>query len=139
MIGTYSATVTSEFIERRDRMAPEFNAGVFGADAEFPEHHQAEIDPEQTLNESWEYDTYHSGLGATLDYKMYAAAGIHVSAAIQRAIRSGKTEKLVIWRWKPFYAELKEGMDVEYEILGVVDAKEALSKLNRENRFTFDL
>ena len=139
MIGTYKAVVTAEFIERRDKMAPEFNAGIFGADAEFPEHHQAEIDPEQELHESWEYDTYHYEMDSNLDYKMYSQTGIHISKAIQRVIRKGITQKLVIWRWLPFYEELTEGMEVEYEILGIVDAKEALSKLNKENRFKFKL
>ena len=137
MIGTYMATVSEEFIERRDRMAPEFNAGVFGADAEFPEHHQVEIDPSQTLNEGWEYDTYHADLNLALDYKMYSKDGIHISAAIQRAIRAGKVDSLVIWRWQPYYQELKPGMKVKYEIMDVVDAKEALRKINSQNRFTF--
>lgn len=139
MIGTYKAVVTAEFIKYRDEMSQVFNAGIFGADAEFPEHHQAEIDPEQELNESWEYDTYHYEMDSNLDYKMYSQTGIHISKAIQRVIRKGITQKLVIWRWLPFYVELTEGMEVEYEILGIVDAKEALSKLNKENRFNFKL
>ena len=139
MIGTYSSTITKAFIERRNEMAPKFNAGVFGADAEFPEHHQVEIDPEQSVNESWHFDTYHSGIKAALDYKMYSHQGIHISTAIQRCIREGWIDKLVVWRWVPWYTELKEGMEVEYEILGLVDAKKSLSQLNRDNRFKYIL
>ena len=138
MIGIYSGKISRAFINRRDEMAPQLNAGVFGADAEFPEHHQVEIDPEQTMNESWHYDTNHSDMGA-LDYKMYCKYGIHVSTAIQRCIREGRTDKLVIWRWLPFYSELKAGHEAAYEILGIVDAKESLSKLNSDNRFVFKL
>lgn len=136
MIGTYKATVTPEFIQHRNRQAPKYNAGVFGADAEFPEHHQVTIDAEQTLHEAWEYDTYHSGMDSRLDYKMYSQAGIHISPAIQRAIKANKTDKLVIWRWID-YTELREGMEVEYEILGIVDAKESIRNLDRHNRFEF--
>jgi len=60
MIGIHQGVVSKEFIERRDIMAPVFNAGIFGADAEFPEHHQSEIDSMQELNETYHYDTYHS-------------------------------------------------------------------------------
>lgn len=136
MIGTYTGVVSEEFIERRDRMAPGFNAGVFGADAEFPEHHQAEVDPNQTLHEGWEYDTYNSELNLAIDYKMYSKDGIHISPKIQGAIRRGKIDSLAIWRWLPYYHELEPGLKVEYEILAIVDAKEALSKINSKNRFT---
>lgn len=137
MIGTYKATVTPEFIQHRNRQAPKYNAGVFGADAEFPEHHQVTIDEEQILYEKWEYDTYHTGLECSMDYKMHSHSGIHVSPAIQRVITAGKTDKLVIWRWLPEYVELEAGMEVEYEILAIVDAKESIRNLDRHNRFEF--
>ncbi len=139
MIGIHQGVVSKEFIERRDIMAPVFNAGIFGADAEFPEHHQSEIDSMQELNETYHYDTYHSGLSASLDYKMHSQKGVHISTSIQKCIKEDVLDKLVIWRWIPFYTELKEGMRVKYEILAIVDAKEALNQLNEENRFTFPL
>lgn len=139
LVGIYAGIVSPEFIAHRDRKAPSYNAGIFGADAEFPEYHQVEIDPMQTLFEGWEYDTDHSVLHLALDYKMYSQDGIHVSKPIQRAIKKGKTDALVIWRWLPEYKELQAWMQVKYEILGIVDAKEALKKLNAKNRFTFKL
>ena len=139
MIGIYQGVVSKEFIKRRDIMAPVFKQGIFGADAEFPEHHQADIDDQQELNETYHYDTYHSGLSASLDYKMHSQKGVHISKSIQKCIKEDVLDKLVIWRWLPFYIELKEGMRVKYEILAIVDAKEALNELNEENRFTFPL
>ena len=70
---------------------------------------------------------------------MYSQKGVHISASIQKCIKEDVLDKLVIWRWLPFYTELKEGMRVKYEILAIVDAKEALNQLNEENRFKFTL
>lgn len=134
VIGIYKAIVTDDFIEHRNRMAPKYNAGIFGADAEFPEMHQCKIDDDQTLYEKWHYDTYHTPTSSAWDYKMYSHAGIHISRAIQNVIMAGKTDSLVIWRWLPEYTQLEVGMEVEYEIMAIVDAKEALAKLV-DNRF----
>jgi hypothetical protein len=135
VIGKFKAIVTDDFIEHRDRMAPKYNAGVFGADAEFPEYHQCKTDPDQEIYKDWHYDTYHTPTSSAWDYKMHSQNGIHVSPAIQRVIKSGKTDCLVIWRWIPEYTQLEAGMEVEYEIMEIVDAKLALEKLNYDNRF----
>lgn len=139
MIGIYEAVVGNTFIAHRDNMAPLYAMKEFGADAEFPEHHQAATDSMQELNETWHYDTYHAGLSKSLDYKMYSKNGVHISKDIKRVIEEGVTDELVIWRWLPSYKLLEAGMRVYYEILGLVDAKVAISQLNEKNRFTFRL
>ena len=150
MIGTYTGIVTAEFIKRRDYMVsqPNWNAGIRGADAEFPEWHQALIDPNQTLYEEWEWDTNHSLYG-TLDYKQFAKPGIKISSPIIKVIKQDKTENLPIWRWSNGnrWVELTEGMEVSYDIMGVVNARQAVDRLENvlnpktnkiEKRFTFD-
>ena len=140
MLGTYTGIVTAEFIKRRDIMVsqPNWKAGIMGADAEFPEQHQAMIDLDQTLYEGWQYDTIHSEYG-NVDYKQYSQAGVKISPAIKRVIEQGITDNLAIWKWSNGnrWVELKEGMEVSYNIIGIRDAKECISKLNHENRFTF--
>jgi hypothetical protein len=150
MLGTYTGIVTEEFIKRRDYMVsqPNWNAGIRGADAEFPEWHQALIDPNQTLHEGWEWDTNHL-LYETLDYKQFAKPGVKISPAIKKMIEQGRTKNLPIWRWSNgnLWVELKEGMEVSYDIIGVVNARQALYRLKNvrnpktnkmEKRFTFD-
>ena len=136
----YKGIPTKEFIEQRDeKIAVDNNPNPdFRWDSEFPEFHQAEIDPKQTIYEGFEFDTIHEDLG-NLDYKMYSQSGVHVSKYIQRQVAAGKIDKFVVWMWVKPWEKLKEGMPVEYEILGQVDAKEAVKKINEENRFTFPL
>jgi hypothetical protein len=140
MLGTYTGIVTAEFIKRRDYMVsqPNWKAGIRGADAEFPEWHQALIDPNQTLYEGWEWDTNHLLYG-TQDYKQFSQAGVLISPDIQKVIEQDITDNLAIWEWSNGnrWVELKEGMEVSYDIIGIRDAKECISKLNHENRFTF--
>jgi len=78
------------------------------------------------------------------DFKQYAKSGIHVGPHPQRWVKEGKIQDFVIWKWLPnnFYAgrwseRFTLGSTVEFEILGIVDAKEALQTLE-ENRFKYD-
>lgn len=144
--GCYSATVTPEFIARRDKMVEHLDAGIRGANCEFPEHDQARRDPNQVLSKDGEmrYDTMHLVDNVTLDYKQYAKSGVHISPFIKRSILLGHTQKLVIWKWRPnnFAPDLNENTQVSYEILGVVDAKEAVDNLeyvDGKQRFKFPL
>jgi hypothetical protein len=137
----YNLIPSEEFIRRRDaKIAADKNPATapFRWDSEAVEWHQCEIDPKQTMNESWHYDTNHEVLGH-VDYKMYSKAGVHVSTHIQKQIAEGNIDTLVIWMWVKPWEPLKVGMPVEYEILGQVKAKDVLSKINSENRFTFPL
>jgi len=136
----FKGTVTAEFIARRDSKAPGFVAGVRGADAEFIEHHQALIDPFQTLYEGYEFDTKHSVLG-NIDYKQYSKAGIKLGEYTQQQIRGGKVQYIGVWRWLPnnLWEELHEGKVVQYEILDYIDANKAIEHLDDDNRFPFDI
>lgn len=135
----YKAKVDKTFIAHRNKIAPHRNAGIRGADCEFVEYHQAKVDPMQTINEKWEWDTTHSILG-NIDYKQYSKNGIHVSIAIQEQIKKGNIHVLGIWQWYPNnkYVELQEGMVIQYKILDFVDAKSALASIDKEtNRFKY--
>jgi len=139
LVGTYKTTTTQKFIDHRDRRAPEYTQGIFGADCELPEHHQCEIDPKQTLHEGAAFDTTHEDLDS-LDYKLYSQEGVHLRPWIQKQISAGLIKHLVIWKWKNGYKELYLNQEVEYIILGVVDAKLALEQVKRNgnNRFDFN-
>jgi hypothetical protein len=137
----FKGTVNKEFIEQRNiKVAKDKNRNpYFRWDCEFVEHHQAAVDRFQTLYEGFEYDTKHEHLG-NLDYKIYSKAGVHISDYIQKQVKNGLIDYFAIWSWaKPWGDPLEEGQVVEYDILGHVDAKEAIKQLNEENRFTFPL
>ena len=137
----YRYIPTQEFITQRNaKIKADKNqkTAPFRWDAEAVEWHQCDIDPKQTMYEGWHYDTNHDDLGH-VDYKMYAKAGVHVSEAIQRQIREGNIDTLIVWQWTlPWRDPLKEGMPVDYDILGQIDAKEAFNKIDtKTNRFIF--
>ncbi len=136
----FKGIVDRAFINYRNKIMHSRAAGIRGADSEFPEYHQCQVDPCQTLNNSWVFDTVHTKLG-NVDYKNFSKDGVHVSTAIQKQIIAGNIDYLGIWKWLPNnrWIELKEGMTVEYEILDYVDAKEAIKYLNKDNRFLYPL
>ena len=136
----FKGIVDRAFINYRNKIMHSRAAGIRGADSEFPEYHQCQVDPCQTLNNSWVFDTVHTKLG-NVDYKNFSQDGVHVSTAIQKQIIAGNIDYLGIWKWLPNnrWIELKEGMTVEYEILDYVDAKEAIKYLNKDNRFLYPL
>lgn len=137
----FKGKVTKEFIEQRNvKVNKDSNPNpYFRWDSEFVENHQAAVDRFQTLYEGFEYDTVHEHLG-NLDYKLYAKAGVHISPYIQEQVKKGLIDYFAIWSWaKPWEGPLEEGQTVEYDILGHVDAKEAIAQLNSQNRFTFPL
>ena len=137
----FKGTVKKEFIDQRNvKVAKDKNKNpYFRWDCEWVENHQASVDQFQTLYEGFEYDTTHEHLG-NLDYKIYAKAGVHISEYIQNQVKKGKIDYFAIWSWaKPWEDPLEEGQVVEYDILGHVDAKEAIKNLNEQNRFTFPL
>lgn len=137
----FKGKVTKEFVEQRnEKIAKDKNPNPeFRWDCEWVEHHQAAVDQFQTLYEGFEYDTHHAHLG-NLDYKCYSKSGVHISSYIQRQVAQGKIDYFAIWSWaKPWNGPLEEGQMVEYDILGHVDAKEAVKHLNEKNRFTYPL
>lgn len=137
----FKAKVDKTFIIQRDKKISEDNRPnpYFRWDSEFVEFHQVKVDKFQTLYDGYEYDTYHEILGA-VDYKMYSKSGVHVSEYIQKQIKAGKIDQLGIWMWsRPWSGPLEENQVVEYEILDYVDAKEALKRINENNRFTYPL
>ena len=145
--GVYESVVTHEFIERRDAII----AGILkkGKDTkldlirryncEWPEHHQATIDPNQTLYEGNQYDTIHTKLG-NCDYKQYAKIGIHIGKFIQKQVNNNKIDNFVIWKWYPnnWSVTLEENKNVTYEIIGVINAKFALKFLDHGDRFPYE-
>jgi len=155
MLGKYKAKVWPEFIVRRDKRVTEDlisdkkkgikstkGQHIFRKDAEFPEYHQPMIDKNQIHAPESEkrWDTNHTTLGH-LDYKQDAKAGVHVSPWIQERIEEGHIDYLVIWKWLPFglHHVLTEDYVVEYEIIAIVNAKEALELLKKSenNRFNW--
>ena len=138
----YSYTPTKEFIDRRNDQVREDDRDdvnpYFQWDSEAPEWHQSDIDPKQTRYEGYEYDTDHEDLGHC-DYKMYSKAGVKLSPYIQKQINEGNIDTLIIWKWCDRYKQLEEGIPVDYEIVGHVNAKDALAQINLENRFPFPL
>ena len=144
---TFKGIVTQEFIDRRDAIVAKRKAGrdkhvpikdlIRRWDSEFPEHHQVSIDPKQTLYEGWKIDVIHEVFKRT-DYKLYAKAGVHVSNEIQKVAIAGEVDTFAIWTWTRGYKPLVAGMEVEYDILGHVNAQEAVKKI-KNNRFPFPL
>ena len=151
LLGHYKAKVSPEFIKRRDKIISEelkkphnkdktANDIYYRWDAELPEHHQSAIDNLQELYEGIEYDTTHRIL-KNLDYKQNSKEGVHVSNYIQEQIAKNKIQYLVIWEWLPnnFHRVLIENNVVEYKIIAIVNAKEALELLKKSenNRFNW--
>jgi len=137
LVGRYKGTVNQKFIDHCNRKAADYTRGIFGVECEFPEHHQCEIDPKQTLHEGATFDTTHEDL-ETLDYKLYSQEGVHVSPWIQKQIAAGRIKNLVVWKWTNGYKRLYLNDEVEYTILGVVDAKLALEHIKRNGNDRFD-
>lgn len=132
---------SKEFISQRDAKVKqdERDNPHFFWDSELPEWHQCEVDPKQTMYPGWYFDTIHEDLGH-IDYKLYSKAGVHVSKAIQNQVKTGNIDYFGIWMWANGHKQLKEGVEVEYDLLGFVDAKEALKLLDpKTNRFEFNL
>lgn len=129
LIGRYTGIVTAEFIKSRDIQAPKLKKGIFGADSEFPEWHQCQFDPNQTLKDGIKYDTLHTIL-QKLDYKINSKDGPYISPWIQK---EGKADYYIIWEWTHGYIELYENQTVTYDIVAIVPAKGI--KFNSENRF----
>ena len=70
---------------------------------------------------------------------MYSKAGVKLSPYIQKQINESNIDTLIIWKWCDRYKQLEEGIPVDYEIIGHVNAKDALAQINFENRFPFPL
>jgi len=151
LLGNYKTKVSKDFIQRRDKKIADAlknpkNKGkskedfYYRWDAELPEHHQSAIDNLQELYEGFEYDTTHRIL-KNLDYKQNSKSGVHVSDYIQEQIAKNNVQYLVIWEWMPhnLHRVLKEDSVVEYKIIAVVNAKEALELLKKSgnNRFNW--
>lgn len=136
-LGPHHGKACSTFVSQRNINAPRYKMGIFGADCEFPEFHQSQIDPDQTLYKGWHYDTNHRVLGH-LDYKLLSSKGVHVSDSIKKQIANGNIQYLVIWKWKHQYKEIYLNQEVEYILLGIVDAKLALEHLKSANYFDYN-
>lgn len=124
---SYMAKPSKDFIEYRDGKAKEWSPRR--ADAEYPEYHQQQIDPKQTkyTQNTYAADTIWEGHGVC-DYKQFAKAGFKISDNTQKSILNGTTQKIVVWRWSNGnrWDPLQEGKSVGYDIMGIVDAQEAL-------------
>ena len=132
----FTAIVHKEFIERRNEQAKGDSRPnpYFYWDSEFVEHHQALVNPAQTLVETWEYDCDDKQLGR-VDYKQYAKAGVKVSHPIQGVVKRNGVDKFIIWQWTKGWKKLEVGMEVEYDILGVVNAQEACTHLKHDGTY----
>ena len=139
---TFKGIPDSTFIKNRDIKKEVYEKGIRGADCEFPEYHQGQVDDEQTnYLESVEIDNIHTKY-RVLDYKQFAKAGVHLSQFTQNQIREGKINYIVVWKWADNnrYKTLVEGESVGYEILAYVPAKWALANLDKTtNRFPFEI
>lgn len=129
---SFMATPDKDFIKERDKKANLWSPRR--ADAEFPEWHQVLIDPlqEKYFNkkgEVYDADVVHKKLGIC-EYKQFAKAGFKISNNTEKAIIAGIVEKIIVWRWSNNnrWDPLQEGKSVGYDIVGIVDAKEALEK-----------
>ena len=132
----------STFIKNRDKKKDDYEAGIRGADCEFPEYHQGQVDDKQTNHlTSIAIDNTHTDLGV-LDYKQFAKAGVKMESFTQEQIEKENINYIVVWRWSNNnrYKTLVEGESIGYEILEYVDAKWALENLDKEtNRFPFEI
>ena len=129
---SFMAAPDKDFIKERDQKSEWWSPRR--ADAEFPEWHQIQIDPLQKKyfnekGEVYDADVIHEKYGIC-DYKQFAKAGFKVSGNTEKAIKAGIVENIIVWRWsnKNRWDPLQEGKSVGYDIVGIVDAKEALEK-----------
>ena len=128
---SFMAVPDKDFIKERDKKAPKYNAGSRGADAEFPEWHQIQIDPlqEKYFDENgkvYDADVIHKTHGIC-EYKQYAKDGFQLSENTVESIQKKIAKKIIVWRWSNNnrWDPLEEGKSVGYEIMGIVDAQEA--------------
>jgi hypothetical protein len=129
---SFMATPDKDFIKERDERSGWWSP--HRADAEFPEWHQVQIDPlqEKYFNEKGEQynaDVIHEKYGIC-DYKQFAKDGFKISENTENAINNNIVKNIIVWRWSNNnrWSPLEEGKSVGYDIMGIVDAKEALEK-----------
>ena len=146
MIGHYKAVVTADFIKQRDKkIAEDFRTDVnpcFQWDCEFVEWHQCQIDPNQIMYDGYEFDTIHT-IYNNIDYKLYAKQGVKLSKYIQNQIINKTIDNIAVWKWTlPYKKGLYINQIIEYDILGIVPAQQALKMLRKneynEYRFPFE-
>jgi len=132
---TYFGKPDSVFIKNRNKKMHEYDAGIRGADCEFPEYHQGQVDPKQIchLTEA-SIDTMHEDLGG-MDYKQYAKRGPHIGKYTRKQIAKNVVKWIAVWKWSNNnrYETLEEGKSISYEVLGYVDAKLAVSLLEPDD------
>ena len=137
--GVYTSVASPEFIKRRDKFIGDGD-DYYRKDAEFPEWHISEHLPHVSLNESWQWDTDDDKFPRN-DLKQNSKNGVHISYPVEKNIRRGIVKYLTIWEWHPNNRHRKVvlGESYTWEILGIVDAKEALNRMNPiTRRFTFN-
>lgn len=141
---TFKGTPDSTFIKNRDKNAEsgDYDAGIRGADCEFPEYHQGQVDNKQTTYlDSYVIDNTHTDLGV-LEYKQFAKAGVKMNSFTQEQIEKDNINYIAVWRWSDNnrYKTLVEGESISYEVLEYVPAKWALANLDKTtNRFPFKI
>ena len=129
------AAPDKDFIKERDKKGPDYKAGFRGADAEFPEYHQIQIDSKlkKYFDENgkvYDADVIHED-GWNGEFKQYAKVGFQISKNTEKAIakfaKDNKEHKIIVWKWSNNnrWDPLEEGKSVGYEIIGTVDAREA--------------
>lgn len=141
---TYFGKPDSYFMKRRNQRVSEDNRSMPITekqrrwDCEWPEYHQAQVDPKQEIYWGFHYDTMHDDYGE-LEYKNFAKSGVKLSEFTQKQIRAGKVKYIVVWRWfnNNKWAELKEDTSNSYEIMGLVEANYALTLIDNDGRFPY--
>ena len=128
----YSFVIEQRHIDIRDHAAT-FSNSLYNGSCELPEHHQCDIDPNQTLtpiiskNGYRIGDTKHTTYGI-LDYKCDSKEGVKLAPDTVKNIESGAIKAILVWSWiVKANDDLKVGDKVTYKIKGWIDAKEALA------------
>jgi len=146
----YKGKVTQEFIKRRDKLVAEDKRHESQKwkerqwDFEFPEYHQCSIESSgHKIYEGYEADTEHQFFGKC-DFKHVNRFNeIHISKYIQKAMKSGKIDHIVAWKFAPHPSlwanTLQEGDIVKYEIIDYIPVNEILSGKNEIRGFTINM
>lgn len=141
--------VAQKHIDIQKNASQTYNgSNLFRGACELPEYHQCDIDPKQKLYQPVGKervrvaDTTHDDYG-NCDYKSDSKEGVKLSEFTQKNIENGKINTIVVWKWvngpKYEYGYLvRPGQKLSYEILGWIDAKEALKLLDKSTgRFKY--
>ena len=146
--GIYTGVVPEEFIEHRNgKVATTVDRSELNKyrrwDSEFPEWDIVNHIKGFTRYPGNDHDidcvTYNQ-----LDFKIFAKIGVKVNTYPVEQVLKGNINYFAVWKWViPWEIPLKANQETQYEILGLVDAKEAINALQKvpnknEYRFPFN-